>query len=278
MGDPCSTTVTNTIMLSKLLSCTTRRTALSRLAEQTSASVGLWLLDSMKLQVSRTNGRELRVMNCPLTAVLTPPPVPAARHTVDLLQKAAPPRWAHTWWWLGTASRRLAANAVLFWVRHTSQEPSGLLRRSACKVGNSTGHSVPYGPDWGGQSGNRFPVGGELPAPVHTGSGAHPASYAVSTASFPEARRLGCGVNNPPPSSAEVWDSRTIPLLLSVLHDTWWTSPSSLHVSLSDCTAHHRRLMRHQQLLTREHPKAFSRHKRAFGTSTRSNHACVLTR
>ena len=41
-------------------------------------------------------------------------------------------------------------------------------------------------------------------APVQTGSGAHPASYAVGTRSFQGAKRPGCGVGYPPPSSAEI--------------------------------------------------------------------------
>jgi hypothetical protein len=37
-----------------------------------------------------------------------------------------------------------------------------------------------------------------------TGRGAHPASYAVGTASFPEVQRPERGVDHPPLSSAEV--------------------------------------------------------------------------
>jgi len=54
----------------------------------------------MKLHMSRTNGRELRVMNCHLTAVLTTPPVPAARPSVDLLRKLRrPDEHAHGGGW-----------------------------------------------------------------------------------------------------------------------------------------------------------------------------------
>jgi hypothetical protein len=59
-----------------------------------------------------------------------------------------------------------------------------------------------YGPDgpriesqWGGV---RFS------APVQNGPGAHPASYTMSTGSFPGLNRPGRGVNLPPTSSAEV--------------------------------------------------------------------------
>jgi len=41
-------------------------------------------------------------------------------------------------------------------------------------------------------------------ASVQTGCGAHPASYTMGTASFPEVKRPGRGVNHPPPSSADV--------------------------------------------------------------------------
>jgi hypothetical protein len=46
--------------------------------------------------------------------------------------------------------------------------------------------------------------GARLSAPDQTGSGAHPASYTRGTGSFPEVKRLGRGVDRPPPSSAEV--------------------------------------------------------------------------
>jgi len=50
----------------------------------------------------------------------------------------------------------------------------------------------------------RIPVGVRFSAPVHTGPGAHPASYTMSTGSFPGVKRPGRGVDNSPPSSAEV--------------------------------------------------------------------------
>jgi len=41
-------------------------------------------------------------------------------------------------------------------------------------------------------------------APIHTGPGAHPASYTVGTRSFPGVKQLGRAVDHPPSSSAEV--------------------------------------------------------------------------
>ena len=41
-------------------------------------------------------------------------------------------------------------------------------------------------------------------APVHTGPGAHPASYTMGAGSFPWVKRPGRGADHPPSSSAEV--------------------------------------------------------------------------
>ena len=41
-------------------------------------------------------------------------------------------------------------------------------------------------------------------APVQTDPGAQPAFYTMGTGSFPGVKRLGRGVDHPPPSSAEV--------------------------------------------------------------------------
>ena len=46
--------------------------------------------------------------------------------------------------------------------------------------------------------------GARFSAPVQTGPGAYPASYAMGTVSFPGVKRPGRGVDHPPPSSAEV--------------------------------------------------------------------------
>jgi hypothetical protein len=56
----------------------------------------------------------------------------------------------------------------------------------------------------GSKSGDRIPVGERFSAPVQTGPEAHPTSYTMGTGSFPGAKRPGCGVDHPPPSSAEV--------------------------------------------------------------------------
>jgi len=47
-------------------------------------------------------------------------------------------------------------------------------------------------------------VGARFSAPVQTGSDAHPASYTIGTGFFLRVKRPGRGVDNPPPSSAEV--------------------------------------------------------------------------
>jgi len=47
-------------------------------------------------------------------------------------------------------------------------------------------------------------VGERYSAPVQTGCEAHPTSYTVGTSSFPGVKQPGRGVDNPPPSSAEV--------------------------------------------------------------------------
>ena len=39
--------------------------------------------------------------------------------------------------------------------------------------------------------------------PVQTGPEAHPSSFTMGVGSFSEVKRLGCGVNDPPTSSAE---------------------------------------------------------------------------
>jgi hypothetical protein len=55
-----------------------------------------------------------------------------------------------------------------------------------------------------GRSGDRIPVEERFSAPVQTHSGAHPASYTMGTGSVSGVKRSGCGVDHPPPSSAEV--------------------------------------------------------------------------
>ena len=50
---------------------------------------------------------------------------------------------------------------------------------------------------------------GRFSAPVQTGPGVHPASYAIGTGSFQGVKRPGRGVDHPPASSAEVEESDT---------------------------------------------------------------------
>jgi len=47
-------------------------------------------------------------------------------------------------------------------------------------------------------------VGARFSTPVQTGPGALPACNTMGTGSFPGVKRPGCGVDYPPPSSAEV--------------------------------------------------------------------------
>ena len=63
-----------------------------------------------------------------------------------------------------------------------------------------------------GRSGDRIVVGGgaRFSAPVQTGVGAHPVSYAMGTGSFPGVKRPGRGIYHQPPSSAEV-NERVVP-------------------------------------------------------------------
>ena len=46
--------------------------------------------------------------------------------------------------------------------------------------------------------------GRDFSHPSRPAPGAHPASYTMGTGSFPGVKRPGCGVDHPPPSSAEV--------------------------------------------------------------------------
>jgi hypothetical protein len=49
-----------------------------------------------------------------------------------------------------------------------------------------------------GRSGDRIPVDARFSTPVQTGPGAHPASCAMGTGSFPGVKRLECGVTTHP--------------------------------------------------------------------------------
>jgi len=47
-------------------------------------------------------------------------------------------------------------------------------------------------------------VGAKFSGPVHASPGAHPTSYTMGTGSFLGVKRPGRGVDDPPPSGAEV--------------------------------------------------------------------------
>jgi len=58
---------------------------------------------------------------------------------------------------------------------------------------------------WAGCSRDQIPVGGaRFSAPIQTGPGGQPTSFAVGTGSFLGVKQLGLGIDHPPPSSAEV--------------------------------------------------------------------------
>ena len=86
-----------------------------------------------------------------------------------------------------------------------------------------------YGPRWFSRysdllrsrwSGDRIPMVSRFSAPVQTGPGAYPASYAVGTGSFPGVKRLGCDVNHPPASIAHQSGSQSTTYTCSVHHST----------------------------------------------------------
>ena len=66
---------------------------------------------------------------------------------------------------------------------------------------SSDGIATRYGQEG---PGIESPWGARFSAPVHTGPGAHPASYTIGTGSFPRVKRPGRGVDHPPSFSAEV--------------------------------------------------------------------------
>ena len=70
------------------------------------------------------------------------------------------------------------------------------IRGRDSSVGIATSHGLD-GPGIESRLGARFS------APFQTGPGAHSASYAMVTGSFPGVKRPGSGVDHPPPSSAQ---------------------------------------------------------------------------
>ena len=68
-------------------------------------------------------------------------------------------------------------------------------------LGSSVGIATFFGM---GGPGGRIPVKARFSAPVQTGPGAHPASYTKGTVFFLGVKRPGRGVDQIPPSSADV--------------------------------------------------------------------------
>ena len=60
----------------------------------------------------------------------------------------------------------------------------------------------------------------DFTVPVRTGPGARPASYTRGTASLPQVKQERRGVDQPPPSSAEVKES--VELYLYSPSGVWW--------------------------------------------------------
>ena len=88
-----------------------------------------------------------------------------------------------------------------------------------------------------GRFGDRTPVGARFSAPVQTGPGTHPASYAMGTGSFPEVKRMGYGVNHPLLSRAKIKErvelylhSPSVPSLQSYKVNFTFVSKHSLWV------------------------------------------------
>ena len=107
----------------------------------------------------------------------------------------------------GSCEPSVIPRPVRCWI---TSKPSGsttkdLLRPVLSCVGrdSSVGIATRYGPDGPGIE-SRWWWGVRFSAPVQAGPGAHPASCTRGTGSFPGVKRPGCGVDHPPPYSAEV--------------------------------------------------------------------------
>ena len=98
-----------------------------------------------------------------------------------------------------------------------------------------------------GRSGDRIPVGARFFPPLQTGPGAHPAPCTMSTGSLTGIKRLGGGVDQPPPSQAEV-EGRVELYLYSPSGLSWlvigWTLPlfSTFLTYCHDIPSWHRRM------------------------------------
>ena len=95
-----------------------------------------------------------------------------------------------------------------------------------------------------------IPVEARFSAPVQTSSGAHPASYAMGTVSFPEVKRPGRGVGHQPPSKAEVKERVELNIYFPsgpswpVLGQTYhylglFLQPTLMHNSITTCMSHY---------------------------------------
>jgi len=88
---------------------------------------------------------------------------------------------------------------------------------------SSVGIATRYGLDGPGIESR---CGARFSGPAQTRPGAHPASYTMSTGSFPGVKQQGCGVDHPPPSSAEVKERAEL-YLYSLFRPSWpvleWT-------------------------------------------------------
>ena len=89
------------------------------------------------------------------------------------------PEWAASYFGKDIEKRDFALREVL------DKTGSGKLSRYSDSLG-------------AGRSGDRITAKAKFSAPVQTGPGAHPASYAMDTGSFPGVKRPGRGVDHPP--------------------------------------------------------------------------------
>jgi hypothetical protein len=81
-----------------------------------------------------------------------------------------------------------------------------------------------------GWSRDQIPIGARFSAPIHTIPGTHQACYTLDTGSFfPGVKQPGHGIDNPPPSSAEVKERVGLYLYSpSVLHGLFYVEVTLL--------------------------------------------------
>ena len=95
---------------------------------------------------------------------------------------------------------------------------SVFLHKSLVGLDSSVGNATVYGLDG---PGTEYRCGARFPALVHTGPGAHPASYAMGTGSFPGIKRPGRSVDHQ--SSAE--DKEKVELYFNSSSRPSWPVP-----------------------------------------------------